>query len=61
MSRGLSANPTYLRASYLYHVYKIGCSGARHILSVAHLFVIAIENILLRGVGNLTSTRGILD
>ena len=43
----------YLRASY--HVYKIGCLLVRGIsLTAAQLFVIAIENILRRGVGNLT-------
>ena len=54
MFRDLSVNPLYLRASY--HVYKIGCVLARGIpLPAAQLFVIAIENILRGGVGNLTS------
>ena len=48
VSRGLSVNPTYLRASY--RVYKIGCLLVRGIsFPAAQLFVIAIENIL-RGV-----------
>ena len=53
MSRGLSPNPTYFRASY--HVYNIGCLLERGIsLPAAQLFVIAIENILRGCVGNLT-------
>ena len=44
----------YLRVSY--HIYKIGCFLVRGIsLPSVQLFVIAIENILQGGVGNLTS------
>ena len=45
MSRGLSPNPTYFRASY--HVYNIGCLLERGIsLPAAQLFVIVIKNVL---------------
>ena len=48
----------YLRASY--HLYKIVCFLVRDIsLPAAQLFVIAIENILRVGVGNLTSYCGV--
>ena len=51
-----SVRKPYLRASY--HVYKIGCLLVRRIsLLAAQLFVIAIENILREGVGNLTSKK----
>ena len=44
----------YLRANY--HVYKSCCFLVRGIsLPAANLFVIAIENILRVGVGNLTT------
>ena len=52
-----SVRKPYLCASY--HVYKIGCLLVRGIsLPAAQLFVIAIENILLGGVGNLTRGKG---
>ena len=42
-------------------MYKIGCLLVRGIfLPAAQLFVIAIENILRGGVGNLTSTTDAL-
>ena len=56
MFRGLSVNPTYLRASY--HVYKIGLLLVRDIsLPAAQLFVFAIENFLGWGVDGQFNKR----